>query len=343
MTEPRNGREETDARHAAIVEEATAWFVRMTSDRVSETDRRAFRAWLDRDPEHHAAYAEAEALWSMLADIPDPREASGTWSRLSGVAHRRGADVRAWHRRRPRQAAAMAASLLMAGLLGLWTVGGMDGLRADHSTAVGETREIVLTDGSRVHLNTDTALSVDLGHGCRCVEILRGEAFFTVAPEPGRPFRVAAGDWTAEALGTAFSVRQTGGMIGVAVTESRVRVAPAGAGADDARRSTLSAGEVLRFVPEDGVEMGPADVAALTAWRQGRLVFADKRLRTVVEEIDRYRPGTILFLDGAVADERLTGVFRLDDTDHALAAIETALPVDVIRVTPWLTLLRARD
>ncbi len=327
----------------ARVEEATAWFVRMTSDVVTDEDRRAFRAWLDRDPAHRAAYAEAEALWGALGGIPDPRFGSGAEGHPSGERVRHEVAVRPRHRRRLRQAMAAAASLLLAAVVGLWSVGGTDGLRADHATAVGETREVTLADGSVVHLNTDTALTVDLSDRCRCVELLRGEAFFTVAPEPDRPFRVAAGHGTSQALGTAFNVYAADASVTVAVAEGRVRVArEAGDGAAPGG-VTLEAGETARYGASNGIETGRADVAALTAWRQGRLVFAERRLRDVVAELDRYRPGAILFLDSGIAGERFTGVFALGDTDRALAAIEATLPVDVVRLTPWLTLLRAME
>ncbi|MEX2615140.1 MAG: FecR family protein [Alphaproteobacteria bacterium] len=341
MMRSRNRSAKTGPCDEARVEEATAWFVRMTSDLVTEADRRAFRAWIDRDPAHRAAYTEAEALWGAIGGIPDPRLGFGAEGYPSGERVRREVKVRPRQRRRLRHAAA-AASLLLAAVVGLWFVGGTDSLRADHATAVGETREITLADGSVVHLNTDTAITVDLSDDCRCVGLLRGEAFFTVAPEPKRPFRVAAGGGASQALGTAFNVREAGETVTVAVAEGRVRVTGELAASGEAGRVTLAAGETARYAAAGGIETGRADVGLLTAWRQGRLVFADRRLRDVVAALDRYRPGAILFLDSSIADERFTGVFGLGDTDRALAAIEAALPIDVVRVTPWLTLLRAR-
>lgn len=326
-----------------LVEEATAWFVRMSSDLVTDAESRAFRAWLDDHPAHREAYAEAEALWAELGGIPDPRLDFGTQRHPAGEEVRDAPAARPRRRYRLRTFAAAAASLLLATVIGLWAVGGPDGLRADHATAVGETKQVTLADGSIVHLNTDTALSVDISDDCRCIGLLRGEAFFEVASEPGRPFRVAAGHGASEALGTAFAVREAGETVTVAVSEGRVRVVQDRAEAGDRARVTVAAGEMARYGAAGGIETGHVDMAALTAWRRGRLVFAERRLRAVVAELDRYRPGTILFLDSATAEQRFTGVFGLDNTDRALAAIEATLPVDVVRVTPWLTLLRARD
>jgi len=330
MTAARNRSETIGPVDEALAEEATAWFVRMRSDRVTEDERRAFRAWLGRDPTHRAAYAEAEKLWGELEAIPDPRPA-GRRDRPAGDTRRR---------MRP-AAAAAAATLAAAAVLALWSVDGPGVLRADHATGVGETRVVALADGSVVHLNTDTALDVDFTGECRCVELLRGEAFFTVAPEPARPFRVSAAGGTSRALGTAFNVREAGGRVTVAVDEGRVGVARHRSAAGDSGGVTLTAGEAARYGPPGTIETRRVDVAALTAWRRGRLVFAGRRLREVVAELDRYRPGVIFLLDSAIGDARFTGVFALEDTDRALAAIEATLPVDAVRITPWLTLLRA--
>lgn len=129
----------------------------------------------------------------------------------------------------------------------------------------------------------------------------------------------------------------------VSVAEGKVRVTRGWDGAEEDGSAVLAAGESARYGATGVVETGTADVEALTAWRRGWLVFADRRLREVVAELDRYRPGRIVFLQSAIADERFTGAFDLSDTDVTLDAIEATLAVDVVRVTPWLTLLRARD
>ncbi len=324
----------------ALMEEATAWFVRMRADDLTEAERSAFQAWLERDAAHGRAYAEAEALWQELGGIPDPRSAPAPVAQARPRATRaRMADpARPRPRARRRAPAAVAASLLVAGVAGFWSSGGLDRLRADHVTAVGATREISLADGSTAHLNTDSALAVDFTERCRCLRLLRGEAFFTVTRDVDRPFRVAAGTGRAEALGTAFNVHDSGRQVTVAVSEGRVRVSRAG---EPATGLTLAAGESARYAATGAVERADVDVARRTAWREGRIVFADRPLREVVAELDRYRPGAIVVLDSAIADERFTGVVTLQNTDRALAALEATLPVNVVRLTPWLTLLRA--
>lgn len=326
-------------RDEALVEEATTWFVRLRSDGVEDADRRGFEAWLRRDPAHADAYARAEALWDEVGGMPDPRTEAG----LAPPEAVRPDLLARPRRRRPLQFGALAAGLALVAAVGLWSAGGYDRLRADHATAVGEIRTITLSDGSVVELNTDTAIAVDITDDRRRIALFRGEAFFTVVPDPGRPFDVAAGPGLARAVGTAFNVAGGDRAVTVAVAEGRVRVARLPGDADPNDGPVLGVGQAARYGDGGKIEVGPADVAAMTAWRRGKLVFANRPLRDVVDEIDRYRPGAILFLDTGIAGARFTGVFNLRDTDAALAAIETALAIDVVRVTPYLTLLRARD
>ena len=324
------------ARDEQLAEEATSWFVRMASDRVGTRDRRAFAAWLARDPAHRRAYREAEALWSALGALPDPRPRTGV-AAAAPPARNRAPGGSPW-----RWGAALAASGLLLAAAGLWGEVGYDRWRADHTTRVGETRAVTLGEGSVVELNTDTALALRMTEDERRIALYRGEAVFTVAHDPDRPFRVVAGHAAATALGTAFALRLSADGVTLGVLEGRVALAPApgpGHSAAAGDSVTLTAGVEARFAPGGRIETANADIAARTAWRQGRLVFTDRPLGAVVAELDRYRPGVILVLDSAVAEARFTGALGLADTDQALAAIESALPVDVLRLTPWLTIL----
>src|SRR3546814_17289373 len=75
-----------------------------------------------------------------------------------------------------------------------------------------------LADGSSIELGSDSALSVALGNRQRVVTLYKGEAFFTVAADAGRPFVVQAAGGSAQALGTAFNIKTVEGMAIVTVT-----------------------------------------------------------------------------------------------------------------------------
>ncbi len=203
---------------------------------------------------------------------------------------------------------------------------------------VGEMRALEIADGSTIQLNTDTAIAIDITDRYRRVEIYRGEAFFSVASDRDRPFEVIAGAGRTRALGTAFNVNREART--VAVIEGQVNVSTERNQEALVETVVLGAGQSARLDEDGTISRHDPDVALQTAWRSGKLVFSDQPLRDVIFELDRYRPGAIVFLSEALAAERFTGVIDLEDTDRALDAIEKTLPVEVIRMTDRLTFLR---
>jgi len=83
----------------------------------------------------------------------------------------------------------------------------------------------ILEDGSTVELNRGAVVTVRYSVGERRVTLERGEALFTVATNPERPFIVRAGGVDVRAIGTAFNVRLDASEVEVLVTEGRVAVA----------------------------------------------------------------------------------------------------------------------
>ena len=211
----RTGMAEPQGDHLAA--EATRWFVRMISDGVSESDRQAFEAWLARDPAHHRAYVETEALWGELGQIADPRTGVARPGDPPIEPRQQQRQGRTSRHSRLRWRATLAASLLLLAAIGLWGDDIFDRWRADHATGVGETRSVALGDGSFVQLNTDTALAVRFTDDRRRIDLYRGEAFFTVSTDRDRPFQVVAGGGVALAVGTAFNVRIAADTVAVAV------------------------------------------------------------------------------------------------------------------------------
>lgn len=77
-----------------------------------------------------------------------------------------------------------------------------------YQTGIGETKEIILEDNSKVILNAMSKLSVPEKFKETSREIyLEGEAFFEVTKNKHQPFRVATATVNVEVLGTVFNVR----------------------------------------------------------------------------------------------------------------------------------------
>lgn len=303
------------AREEAIAEEAAGWVARLSSRDATEDDRRRFEHWKAKDPAHAAAFDEMNVLWSDLAGVP------------KSVAPRS----------RRRIAGSSIAVLLLVGCLGYIVdeAGLVDRYRSDFHTPVGMVRRVSLDDGSIVTLNTDSAIQVRYKQTERRVVLLRGEAFFDVVPNPARPFVVSGDETQAIALGTHYAVK-VGARDEVMVEEGRVAVTSGW------QRVLLEAGGMAEHGDDGLLKTRTGDVASLTSWRSGKLVFSGRPLGEVLAELGRYQRGRIVLLDDRAFELRVSGVFDAGNTEQALQALEQNMPIRVTRLAGWVTLIRSR-
>lgn len=299
----------------AIHRQAERWLARLRANDCSVAERRDFDAWLAAHITHAEAYAQAEQLWSGLDELAEDPEIL-QWRRQA----RQSAPAAPKRSRRLRwlAVASFAAVVLCAGFATWWFVGGSSVSR--YATAHGEQRSVVLADGSRLVLNTDTVLDVDLGRRIRRVRLRQGEAMFEVAHDANRPFVVQAGGNTISDIGTRFDVRDSGTQTVVAVLEGAVAVARGGNTAE------LTAGE--QIVAGDGAWIrGRADPTMTAGWTQGRLVFRFTPLGDAVAEANRYGPDRLVIADPSLAQLKISGEFRIGNTSALMRALQSVYPI----------------
>jgi transmembrane sensor len=235
---------------------------------------------------------------------------------------------------------AMAACMMI--LLGTtWELSPFQFTPGTYRTGVGELRTIQLEDRSRMDLDAQTRVRVRFSPRARRVDLIDGQAQFSVAKDPQRPFTVHAGNHVIVAVGTSFSVEYVDQQIRVAMIEGRVLVkvetdkaaasqASAGqvASAGIAGARELVAGDALR-VSADGTATFTADanVDAFIAWRQGKVVFDSEPLAEAVRRLNRYSQLQIEIMDPALADIRVGGVFEMGDSVEFTRALEATLPL----------------
>lgn len=331
----------------SLADQAEAWVILLHSGRATDDDRRKLAAWRAESADHEAAFLSAERLWRDmgLALAPDTvaarekreeqvQSASPYTSPLENTEFRRNT-YPATHRPRPRLAALAIAACLLVSVITVRMLGLIDIWLSDYHTATGELKEITLSDGSRVILDTDTALSVHFEKSLRRVELLRGRASFKVAPDPVHPFEVTGGAVTARALGTAYDVAVSGSEVRVSVLEHSVAVRTSGSD----REVTLSAGQQAHWNGRELKRPEPADLRAAAAWRKGKLIFENRTLAEAIAELDRYRPGAILITSAELRALRVTGIFPLDQPDSVLNDMAATLKLRTTQLGPWITLL----
>ena len=265
--------------HAAVVAEASEWFIDFRAGDVDGEARLRFIEWLRRSPEHIQAYLEVSGVWSEL-----PRsDPEGRFDIASLIARARNApdviplspvnprlpplplaaEPRALRKlsRRPVLAAAALALLSSITALFLWI---NSDTAHSYSTGIGEQRTIQLPDGSTVELNARSRVKVRLTEGRRDVALIEGQALFRVAKDKQRPFVVRAGDAQVRAVGTEFDVYMKQAETVVTVVEGRVETY-SGADGADAAAILLSAGEQLTVLPHTVTRPMRTDTTTATA------------------------------------------------------------------------------
>jgi transmembrane sensor len=281
---------------------------------VTDDDRAAFAAWLARDSRHRREFDELTELWHETA--PVARAASIPPIRTVG---------RHWQ-----LPLALAASALIAAVL-FFTKPWVESYRTIH----GALATHVLKDGSRLHLNTETTVHVEIDRDARRVTLDRGELFVEVAHDVERPFTVVTRFGGATATGTAFAVRDAVDRAFVTVTEGRVRVA-----ARDGETQTLEPGEQAELGSTD-VTTRHVDRASAASWKDGELVYDGVTLAELVEDLNRYLPRRMSITDPVLGARRVSAVLRLGDQEEMLEALSRALPMRWTVVSDTLILLHA--
>jgi transmembrane sensor len=310
-------------------EEALRWLARLHSGEYGLEDRQAFQRWLAEDEAHWREYSKARRLWTRLEPLRAHRFPEIDEAR----AYRPPANPNApWQR-----ALAASFTVLAIGLMGgaaAWNAA----ISIAYRTALGEQRSFMLTDGSRVSLNTDSELRVVMQPRARLLFLQRGEALFEVTHDANRPFDVHAGGGTARAIGTRFGVQRCGRDVQVVVEEGIVAV---GNGSQPPR--ALRQNQVIG-IPPSGRLPAPSAVAAedLLAWHQGKLVFTSQPLSEVLVELQRYHPIKVRLDDPALGMLKLSGVFNTAQWQPLLSSIEATLDLQADTTAAGELVLRRR-
>lgn len=311
-----------DNQQIRIDTEAAEWVIRQGGDKFTSQDQQSFKAWMAASPLHQQAFQRASALWSGF-------DAGGRKKQVKA-----------------RRAAGYVATTGLAGL-GIFALSFHLGWfepsswLADYTTGSGQIRTIHLTDGSIAELDSRAALNIRYTDGERRVVLVKGEAYFTVAPVAGeerRPFIVEAASGTSTALGTQFMVARDGDDVDTTVTEHKVRVT-VNKQSSLTQSLIVAEGQRVHYGPGGLTDTYNAELSKLTAWRHGQVVFDNEPLVNVINRLNHYSHGRIMVFKPGVMQRRVSGVFACADVDNALITISQELHLKVVSVGRLVTLL----
>jgi len=261
-------------------DEARDWLVLLTSGRATVADAKALKAWCAQSPAHAQAFEQAKTLWQQVAPALDHVSQPRSFGRRAFLG------------------GALAASAAVV-MVRVGVPGGFAGLTADYRTAVGEQRQVVLSEGVSLELNTQTRIS-RVGQG---IELLEGEV--EVFAHVAQPLKVQAGEGWVSAAQARFNVRNTDHNVCITCIQGSLSVDIAG------RSVRLDQGRQLTYGAAGISDVTSVDTQAVLAWREQVLVFNNATLATVVDEINRYRPGMLVLLNKQLGQRRVQARFSL--------------------------------
>lgn len=315
-----------------ICHEACEWFVEFRAGEPDEPTRKAFHAWLQASPAHMAAYFDVTASWTetgsrQLAEqwpmerlvaeagqdpdvvVPHPASLHVTAASAQGKPSSAGDQqaVRGVSRRRMwvRALAACGVASVCLGFGATWLNGVLG-----YSTGVGEQRSLLLADGSTVSLNSRSRIRVHYSTRERAIELVQGQALFSVARDPTRAFIVHTGTAEVRAVGTAFDIYQKADGTTVTVLEGRVAVRDVNTAVSG---TTLGEGQQVTLGPGSASPPAAANLPQVTAWTHRQLIFDSTPLAQVAREFNRYNVRQLEIGDRELNALEIDGVFSSTD------------------------------
>lgn len=327
-------------------EQASEWLFKLQEGDAQV--HASFFAWLRQSPRHVEEFLFATATWqalnrfgndqplkveALLAEAAQQMADGTNVVQLQSTAVVASANaVRARPRRRLWVAAAGVCALAVGLALTVMLGGGQT-----YATDKGEQRIIRLADGSVVHLNTDSRLKVRYSETGRDLQLLNGEALFTVHHDRTRPFRVHSNGTLIQAVGTQFNVYRRASGTRVSVLEGTVKITAEPSSKLSLTTEPATAAQPLMLSAGGQADAGAAgqlqvqaapDIARAMAWQDLRVIFKSERLEDAVTEVNRYssRPFRV---EGELKDMRISAIFDANDPEALLRFLQAFEGVDV--------------
>lgn len=308
-----------------VDEQAALWAARLDGSTLTAADRTTLDAWLAENPVHRTLLSHYCQFSADLEQKLPVLVAAGAVELPSDSVPRRSRIRLLW--------AAGALAAAAAAMVVMHLVSPPQNQSENLATPMALRQTITLVDGTRVELDAQSSLQVEINGKERRLRLAAGEAFFAVHKDASRPFTVETPAGSVRATGTQFDVRaETAATLEVTVVEGSVLARPGEAGGRAGAPVSLAAGDRLSAGPE-GVAiraLNAADLDAALAWREGLIVCNGMPLREALARFARYHGRGIAATAGA-AEQRVVGRYSLDDLDGFLSQLEEALPIRVTR------------
>lgn len=311
-----------------VIDEAIAWHIRLNLSASACAAQTGLDAWLERAHEHRIAWQRVNEISSTFKSLP----AKSVGATLLHLEQRE----RAGHVSRRQALRIFSAGCLLLG--GGWLARDhtpWQRLVADSSTQIGERKSLALEGGGSLVMNTDSAISLDMGRALRRVLLRRGEVMVEALPDqafiPGRPLVVETPVGQIQTLAAQVLVRLDREGARVSVSQGKVSIS----NHQGVSRAAIG-GDSLWLTPAQITSASPSPIPA-DAWLRGVVSGADIPLGALLDELARYRPGVIRY-SPEVAALTVSGAFHLVNAEKTLQFLSQLQPLRIqFHTRYWVT------
>lgn len=305
------------------IDKAIDWMVRLKFSVADAHTRQGFEQWLHAHPDHARAWQRLDVMNSEFSRLPPNLSRNTLKGRFS------------------RRDSLKLLALSAVGCGAVWVAG--DRLvsspwMADRRSGLGERLALNGPLGSRVYLNTQSAVDLSSPAGAGPLALQQGEIIVDVSVGNTGPaaqmLEVRSRDGHLQTHDARFLLREKKQSMALSVQRGSVEVFLASQ--PNASPLTVNAGQRLLFSARS-VATEVDNGIDPWGWNDGVLSVHKARLADVIDELSRYRRGFLRCAD-EVAGLRVSGSFQLADTDQVLTLLAKALPVRVdYRTRYWAT------
>ncbi|SFC00371.1 protein of unknown function [Parapedobacter composti] len=185
------------------------------------------------------------------------------------------------------------------------------------TTPRGGQCQLTLPDGSQVWLNAESAIRFSANNsGDERIVELTGEAYFEVARDANRPFKVITGKQVIEVLGTHFNVNSYPNepVVRTTLVEGSVKVSEK----SETRSVVLKPGQQASIGDQRRLTVHDVSVADAIAWKNGMFSFNDSNIESIMRQLSRWYDVEVEF-EGNKPEFKLWGeVYRNVKASEAL-------------------------
>lgn len=190
------------------------------------------------------------------------------------------------------------------------------------STDVGQTKELTLADGSIIQLNTNSQVNVIYNESKRKIELIQGEAMFTVTKDPLRPFEVNTQGTITRALGTQFNVWSKPSGVDVDVLEGVVEL-----DRNQKVSAPITAGHRITYNGDTFGKLEGKLSERAQAWAtSGNIPFNNTPLAEAVNEFNRYHK-IKMTIEPGLEQIKLSGTFSSLDQKGFLFTLDKGFAI----------------